>query len=80
MNDDFDKDFWATEENLSHDLSHTNLILEAINSLSEKIEQSQAQEELQRKRQAKKDTIFFVISTVIGLLTLGATVLFGIVG
>lgn len=80
MNDDLKKDLDKLAQELGPYVSNTNAILRAINDLSEKMDESQRQEEIKQKKQSRKDTVFFVISTVIGLLTLGATVLFGITG
>lgn len=80
MNDDLKKDLDKLAQELGPYVSNTNAILRAINDLSEKMDESQRQEEIKQKKQSRKDTVFFVISTVIGLLTLGATVLFGIIG
>lgn len=76
MKTDSDKDL----DEIYRKISNTNCILDAISDLSKKMDENQKQEEIKQKKQARKDTIFFVISTVIGLLTLGATVLFGIIG
>ena len=80
MNDDLKKDLDKLSQELGPYTSNTNTILRAINDLSEKMDESQQQEEIKQKKQSRKDTVFFVISTVIGLLTLGETVLFGITG
>lgn len=80
MNDDLKKDLDKLAQELGPYVSNTNTILRAINDLSKKMDESQQQEEIKQKKQSRKDTVFFVISTVIGLLTLGATVLFGITG
>lgn len=80
MNDDLKKNLDKLAQELGPYTSNTNTILRAINDLSEKMDESQQQEEIKQKKQSRKDTVFFVISTVIGLLTLGATVLFGITG
>ncbi len=80
MNDDLKKDLDKLAQELGPYTSNTNTILRAINDLSKKMDESQQQEEIKQKKQSRKDTVFFVISTVIGLLTLGATVLFGITG
>lgn len=80
MNDDLKKDLDKLSQELGPYVSNTNAILRAINDLSKKMDESQQQEEIKQKKQSRKDTVFFVISTVIGLLTLGATVLFGITG
>lgn len=80
MNDDLKKDLDKLGQELGPYTSNTNTILRAINDLSKKMDESQQLEEIKQKKQSRKDTVFFVISTVIGLLTLGATVLFGIIG
>lgn len=80
MNDDLKKDLDRLGQDMGPYASNTSTILRAINDLSKKIDESQQLEEIKQKKQSRKDTVFFVISTVIGLLTLGATVLFGIIG
>lgn len=80
MNDDLKNDLDKLAQKLGPYASNTNTILRAINDLSKKMDESQQLEEIKQKKQSRKDTVFFVISTVIGLLTLGATVLFGIIG
>lgn len=80
MNDDLKKEMELLAKELGPYASNTNCILQAINDLSKKMDDSQQQEEIKQKKQRQRDLIFFVISTVIGLLTLGATVLFGIIG
>lgn len=54
-----------------------NLIRE-INRLSEKIDSNQEKLNQDAKRKETKDNLFFIVSTTIGLLTLAATILFGI--
>lgn len=80
MNDDPKKERDELPEDLYRYASSTDCILRAINRLSKEMDENRRQEEIKQKKQSKKDTIFFAISTVIGLLTLGATVLFGIIG
>ena len=80
MNDDLKKEMDRLAKELGPYASNTNTILRAINDLSAKMDESQNLEEIKQKKQVRKETIFFVISTVIGVLTLGATVLFGIIG
>lgn len=53
-------------------------VIREIHRLSEKIDSNQEKLKQDAKRKETKDTIFFVISATIGLLTLAATILFGV--